>query len=566
MADFQPLLARIVGGLADRSAAARQTVYARARASLRTNLEADAQAGGPAEFARETAALEEAIARIETGYAAEGLLFPENGEPTVPVPPPADERRRFAFNAAAGGIANLAKIAVQLVLLPVMARLLGPAEFGLYALALPTVVFFTTLADGGLGASLAREQESSTAVWSTAFWALLASCGSLALLTVAGGFVLADLSDQPRLAGIMALLSLSFPLLALTALPAARLVRRGNLVVHSVADIVSTLVGAAAAVGLALAGAGAWALAAQYVLGWAVSCLVLNAAAFEPPTFEFRLASLKTHAATGGSLIGSRLSELLGRQAENLLFSRLFGAAALGSYTFANQTSRFLCEAAGNPLWGALYSHALREKADAVETLHGTLSRLLASALFPASALLAASAPEVFHIVLGPRWAGAAALTQILVPFYALSTVAAQCGAVLLARGRNAPLFWVLTGLSAGRVVAFLIGPWAGAAASAWCSGGVHAPYAMAMFAVVGAGKAASPWPFLRELLPTLAASALAGAVCHAMIALRPEGLGWTIVCLAAGGCSFLLGMVLLQGRRLKSDASAIHRIVFARW
>ena len=34
--------------------------------------------------------------------------------------------------------------------------------FGLFALALPTVVFFITLADGGLGASLAREREAWT--------------------------------------------------------------------------------------------------------------------------------------------------------------------------------------------------------------------------------------------------------------------------------------------------------------------------------------------------------------------------------------------------------------------
>ena len=469
------------------------------------------------------------------------------------------------MNAAAGAVANVAKIAVQLVLLPVMARLLGPSEFGLYALALPTVVFFTTLADGGLGASLAREREESTEVWSTAFWALLASCTLLALLTVGGGFVLADLSGQPRLPGLMALLSLSFPLLALTALPAARLVRRGNLVVHSVADIASTLAGAVAAVGLALAGAGAWALAVQYVLGWAVSCLVLNAAAFERPTLEFSLASLRTHVATGGTLIGSRLSELLGRQAENLLFGRLFGAAALGSFTFANQASRFLCEAAGNPLWGALYSHALREEARAVTSLHGTLSRLLASALFPASALLAAAAPQIFDLVLGPRWAAAALLVQILVPFYALNAVAAQCGAVLLAGGRNGALFWVLTVLSAGRILAFLLGPRAGAAGVAWGIDLANLVYAAAMFSAVGVANGAGAWPLTRELIAPLAAAALGGAICHVLIASQPESVAWMAVSLASGGGAFLLGMTVLQGRRLMADAFAIRRVVLAR-
>lgn len=566
MAYFQQLLERMAAGLLDENSEPRQTAYGRARAALMNNSDFAAQSAADGEIAAELAALDGATARVEASSAADAAMLPQGeGPATVATVPDVDERRRFAFNAAAGGAANLVKVGIQLVLLPVMARLLGPAEFGLYALALPTIAFFTTLADGGLGASLAREKETSTSVWSTAFWTLLATCTLMALVTVAGGYVLAGVSRQPRLAGIMALLSLSFPLLAMTALPAARLVRRGNLVVHSVADLTSTLIGAGVAVSLAALGAGAWSLAVQYVLGWMVSCAILNAAAFERPTFEFRVASLKSHAATGGSLVGSRLSELFGRQVENLLFGRLFGAVTLGSYTFANQTSRFLCDAAGNPVWGALYSHALREDARKVEPLHTTLSRLLASALFPAGALLAASAPQVFDVVLGPRWASAAVLVQIMVPFYALNSVAAQCGAIMLANGRSASLFWALTGLSAGRILAVLIGPLAGPIGIAWGIDAANAAYAVAMFAAIGATTGASAWPLVRELLPPLAASALAGAVCHTLIVLRPESLAWTVASLGLGGCAFVLGMMLVQGRRLMADAFAIRRIVFTR-
>jgi len=565
MADFHPLLGRTVAKRPDQNAEARRTVYDPASA---------ARPSAEPEVACESAAPDRDITRVETSYAGteaavDATMLPSGGGPATisvaPEAPPVDERRRLAYNAAAGGAANLVKVGIQLVLLPVMARLLGPAEFGLYALALPTISFFTVLADGGLGTSLAREEEAATSVWSTAFWALLASCTLIALVTIAGGVMLAHLSHQPRLAGIMALLSLSFPLLAISAPPAARLVRRGNLVVHSVGDLASTLIGASVAVALAALGAGAWALAVQYVLGFVVRCIILNAAAFEMPTLEFRLASLWPHAATGGSLIGSRLSEFSGRLVENLLFGRLFGPATLGTYTFANQTSRFLCEAAGNPLWGALYSHALREDARKVEPLHNTLSRLLASALFPAAALMVASAPQVFDIVLGPRWAQAAVLVQVLVPFYALNAVAAQCGAIMLANGRNASLFWTLTGLSAGRILAVLVGPLAGPIGTAWGVDAANAAYAAVMLTSIGATTGSSAWPLVRQLLPPLVAGAVAGAVCHELIGLRPESLAWTVTSLSLGGCAYLAGMILLQGRRLMADAFAIRRVVFSR-
>jgi ethanolamine transporter EutH len=77
--------------------------------------------------------------------------------------------RKLAFGAIASGAVNLIKVGLQLLLLPIMARLLGPEEFGIYALVLPTISFVTLLADGGLGATLAREPESSSLVWSSAF-------------------------------------------------------------------------------------------------------------------------------------------------------------------------------------------------------------------------------------------------------------------------------------------------------------------------------------------------------------------------------------------------------------
>ena len=107
--------------------------------------------------------------------------------------------RRLAFGAIASGAANGVKLGLQLLLFPVLARLLGPDEFGLFALALPTVVLIALLADGGLSATLAREDESSELVWSSAFWALSLLGVILALCSAGFGLVLSYLAKQPRL-------------------------------------------------------------------------------------------------------------------------------------------------------------------------------------------------------------------------------------------------------------------------------------------------------------------------------------------------------------------------------
>ena len=72
-----------------------------------------------------------------------------------------------------GGLPNTLKVGREFVMLPLMVRLLGPNECGLYALAMPTIMFAIVFADGGLGTSSARELESNVDVWSTALWVLL---------------------------------------------------------------------------------------------------------------------------------------------------------------------------------------------------------------------------------------------------------------------------------------------------------------------------------------------------------------------------------------------------------
>ena len=124
-------------------------------------------------------------------------------------------RSRLAIGALVMAACNGAKIGLQVTVMPLLARLLGPKSFGLYSLALPAVLFVMMLADAGLGQSLEREPEERTEVWSSAFWLLLLLGVALAIALSLWSIPLAALAHQPRLPQIMIPLSLSVVLLAL---------------------------------------------------------------------------------------------------------------------------------------------------------------------------------------------------------------------------------------------------------------------------------------------------------------------------------------------------------------
>lgn len=582
MADFFPLLDRAVLGLDAPTAENRRVVYARARAVLErrapgTDAARDGAQGrrlAVAEAELEVRQLDDAIARVEAKFAGptaqalaaeatQGILGPAGDLPmqaasTADAPPPS--RRQFAFNAAASGAVSIFKTLLQLAMLPVMARLLGPTAYGVYALAFPTVMFFIMLADGGLGTSLSREDEANRVVWSTAFWTLLGTCGVMAIGVAGSGVVLARVSGQPSLVGIMAFLALPLPLLALSMPADARLMRRGNLLYHSGSDFVGTIVGAAVALVLAFKGAGAWALAAQYVANFAVRAAILNAVAWSPPDFVYDFSSLRGHVSTGGALLVTRLGELGSKLAENALFGHVFGTAQLGSYTLANQVSRFACDAVTNPVVGAFYAQALRESDAEVAALHAKLTRLVMLVLLPATMLMAVAAPDVFPLLLGDKWVEAAPLFQAIVIAYALAGAAWLSGQILLKHGMTDRSAKVILGCGLLRAAGIGTGLWLSPVAVAWLVGASYAVQAVAMTLSVPEGHGSS----LGSLVATLwgPAAAAAAAVSAGVIALVPGDLASAVGATALGGSLYLALLFAFDGEALRGDVLGLSRVL----
>jgi len=470
--------------------------------------------------------------------------------------------RKLAFGAAASGTVSLIKVGLQLLLLPVMARLLGPEEFGIYALALPTVSFVALLADGGLGATLAREPETSSLVWSSAFWFLVFTGFTLALGASVFGFFLAELVHQPRVSAMIALLSLSLVFLVLSVPAGARLTRRRNLGVGAAAELTANLIGAAIAVVLAIQGAGAWSLVAQYLSIYAIRAVVLNISAFEMPGFEFSMRAIRPHMASGGLLIGTRLCEYLGRVGENVLIDRMFGTALLGSFTFANQVSRFAAETVGNVSWATLYVQALTSDRTSVVDIHRRLCRMLAAILFPTTLLAAAAAPELIDWLLGPKWIDLSLMLRVFLPMSALSIIAVQVGPVLLAIDRFEIHFWCSVGLGVGRLLVVAAGPWIGLAGVIYGLAGVSLLHFGALLIFAEPPTGCRIVPMLRGLVGPAISSLAAAGGCLLALRLSSSSLGSTLMSLTIGLAIFAACMLLVDRKGLVDDWKIMRQIM----
>src|SRR5262252_2835317 len=90
--------------------------------------------------------------------------------------------KRAFFGTIALSSVNVARLGLQLLILPILARILGPDAFGLLGLAMPFIFLAGMMCDAGMGNALVREPNPSWELESTVFWLSLGVGIALALM------------------------------------------------------------------------------------------------------------------------------------------------------------------------------------------------------------------------------------------------------------------------------------------------------------------------------------------------------------------------------------------------
>jgi PST family polysaccharide transporter len=355
-------------------------------------------------------------------------------------------RAKRGFDPAALGAlalsgSNFLRMGVQLAMLPILARLVGPAEYGLVALAVPFVLFCNMLADAGMSQALARRQDVTPELESTVFW--LAGALGLALSAFAclAAWPLALVLDQPRLPWLIMALSPILVMSGLTAVSNARVIREGRFGVFAGGDFISTAASAVVALTAALNGAGAWSLVAQQLTLWVCKFAWVNLNARPQIRAYFRPSEVRDLVRFGVHSIGSNLSDFVSRNVDNMIVGGVLGTVALGYYAMAYQIVRVPDLIISGPLYLYVFTAVSRAAHDGARGKAADLAvsalRLASSVLAPTFVGLTIISPLAVALVLGDKWLEAAPVMSRLA---AAGFGFAHCfvmGAILMGLGRS---------------------------------------------------------------------------------------------------------------------------------
>lgn len=441
--------------------------------------------------------------------------------------PSADQLRAAAVQGVrTSSIARPLSEALLFGSMVVLSRLIAPAEFGRYAIALIVQELASVIASEGVGGALVQRRSCRREhLQSGMALSLLIGIGLGALVLGASGLLVAPIFGE-RTALFVRLMAPLCLIAAAGTVPVAVLRRRMAFRRLAEIEVLSTLVRAGVCVALALSGLGGESLVfGTLAAGFAISTVAWCSAPPPPPRLHRRevreLLGFGLPASLAGvSWVGFRNSDyaIVGARLGALQAGLYFRAYTL-AVDYQKKVSVVMSQV-GFPLLSRT-----RSSAEMAEVRRQMVS-LLTVVLFPLLSLLAITTPLVVPFLFGAQWNGMIVPAQILVLGGAATLVIDATAPVMLADGRTRAILgygvahWLVYALTA-----FAVSP-LGIVAVAIDAALVHTAFLFVAYALMLHGSGQRPLRRLMDdILPaTVSCIGLAAIVVPASLLIARSG------------------------------------------
>lgn len=352
----------------------------------------------------------------------------------------------LAHSAARGAYftlaAQAARIVLQLASVVILARILSPHDYGLLAIVLVVVGLGEIFRDFGLTSASIQAPELSTGQRDNLFWVNAAIGVVLAAAMFGLSWAIGAVTGEEELVGISQWLSLTFLLNGLATQHRANLMRELRLRPLAVIDVASSAIALAAAIVVALAGIGYWALVVQQLVAALVVLAGVVAAGGWLPRAYSRTHPIRQLVNFGWTLVATNLIGYASRQIDTVVISFRFGTTPLGLYNRAFQLIMTPLNQVRSPLQSVALPVLSRVQQDQTRfETYVVAAQLALGYLFGIPlAIVAGLAGPAVAIMLGDGWSEAAPLLRMFAIAGILTTVSFVGYWVYLARGLGADL------------------------------------------------------------------------------------------------------------------------------
>jgi O-antigen/teichoic acid export membrane protein len=373
--------------------------------------------------------------------------------------PPQSLSRRAASGAAWIATEMIAVQGASLLVFMVMARFIGPAEFGIISICIVVLQASKTLLIDNFAYAVIRKSEAHRLEYTTAFWMTVAVSLLSFLAIETGAHLLQQMFEISGLSEAMHKMGFVSLVMGLSRTHECWMFRHFEFRSLAIRSIAGAIVGGGVGIALAVCGYGIEALIAQQIITFTTSLVALWIACPWRPDFAVsRSAAIEilrfVVLTTPSAIMG-----ILNQNCDTILVAYFFGPTNTGLYSVGKRLRLAMQLVVSAPINGI----ALPSLADAQhdpERLRRVLSYaigILCTVCAPLFLGVSAVANDVIPILFGVRWAAAAPILEWLAAGGLMAVLLTYNDTVFVVRGRPIWMFYISGTYSLLAIFGFVI-------------------------------------------------------------------------------------------------------------
>jgi len=433
-----------------------------------------------------------------------------------------------------------------------LAHILGPGEFGVFAISLSLIAITNVVLFQGFGDALIQREDVGEDHLSTVFWINVAIALILTALLQLTAPLMADIFAAPDLASILRWMSLLCILRALVSVHSALCRRQLDLSVFALRSIAAWLLGGVASIVLALKGLGGAALVACQLVQAVVILIVMWRAVPWRPQLRFSMPLFHDMARFSWHYIAANLVVATVERIDTLVIGLFLDATAVGYYAMALRVIQTASMATISPVQIVVMPVLSRmvENRAAFCAGYGKLVLSTYAVWLPAAVTVGVLAPVLVPLVFGVQWGSAVPIVQAMCLAGLSTALWAFTGQALSALGRPDVFTRLATIQLVVAVLVFAAASQFGIVAAGWAWAGlsiVAVPLHLTVFRRV---SGFDPRPLLGDAFRI---ALCGGAMAAVMLVVGRAGGSpqWVMVVQVAAGAAVylaLMELVLMRG------------------
>lgn len=326
-----------------------------------------------------------------------------------------DLKKKSIYSTLNKVITSGASIALTLASGIILARLLAPEIFGVFAMVFSFTEIARYMMEGGLGTATVQKEKITQAEVSTLFWINLLIGVILMAAVAAISPAVAWFYKNDRLISICLVLSITFLFRGIVVQHRALLERQMQFGYLGIINISSNFLSFAIAIVLAYYGFGVWSLVWREMVFVIIYAIGVWFFCRWVPDIPKRNSGVRTSLLFGAHLSGVSIIQYLTQNLDKVLIGRFCGASPLGLYSKALQLAMMPVENIRQVFWDVGLSplSTLQCDGERYKQFYGRLLSIQSLLYMPIVMFLAIQSEDAIRLLLGEAWVSAAPLLTI---------------------------------------------------------------------------------------------------------------------------------------------------------